>query len=407
LNRLSEHIAMTSNLLIKNVRPMGGASVDVLIQDGRFSRIGPEIIAPGIPVESGGGRIAIPGLVEAHTHLDKSMIGMKWFRNDVGPRLADKIETERKAKTELGIEPERQSMRQALKSIALGTTHIRSHVDVDTVHGIAGIEGVLRTKETLRDVVDIELVAFPQSGLLTREGTLDLMKSALDLGVEIVGGLDPAGIDRDPKGHLDAIFGLAERYGRRIDIHLHEPGELGAFSLDLISERTRALSMQGRVTVSHAFCLGMIDAEQFARRADEIANLSINIITTGPASVPVPPVAKLRAAGVVVGGGNDGIRDVWGPYGTGDMLERAMLIGLRNNFRRDDEVEMALDVCTQGGATIIGLTDYGLIEGRAGDMVLVEGETIAESVVTHGPRALVVKRGKVVARNGRAALEAP
>ncbi|RTM10903.1 MAG: cytosine deaminase [Hyphomicrobiales bacterium] len=391
---------MASNLLIRNVRPMGGINGDILIEAGRITRIEPGLAILDVRVEDGGGRIVIPGLVEAHTHLDKSLIGMPWYRNEVGPRLMDKIDNEREAKTRLGIDPIRQSRRQVLASVAQGTTHIRSHVDVDTVNGLAGVEGVMRTREELRDIVDIEIVAFPQSGMMSRPGTVGVMQKALELGADVVGGLDPAGIDRDPKGHLDAVFDLAQRFGRPIDIHLHEPGELGAFSLELIMERTRAVGMQGKVAISHAFCLGMPNVEYVGRLIDELAELSIQILTTGPASQPSPPVAKLRAAGVVVGAGNDGIRDTWGPYGNGDMLERAMFVGLRNNFRRDDELEVALDVCTRGGAQVMALERYGLAPGCWGDVVLLEGETVADAVVSHLPRALVVKRGTVVARAG-------
>ena len=123
-----------------------------------------------------------------------------------------------------------------------GATHIRTHVDVDTECGVAGIEGVMATRADMADIVGIDLVAFPQSGLLIRPGTLALMEDALRLGAETVGGLDPCAIDRDPKGHLDAVFGLAERFGRGVDIHLHEPGEMGAFSMELIIERCRALA---------------------------------------------------------------------------------------------------------------------------------------------------------------------
>lgn len=398
---------MSGTLLLKNLRPMGGRVVDLLIENGRIARMSPNIEMAGAPAEDCQGRIAIPGLVDAHTHLDKSMLGMAWYRNEVGPRLVDRIENERSLKTRLGLDPARQSMRQALQSLAFGTTHIRSHVDIDTVHGLAGVEGVLATKEKLRDVVDIELVAFPQSGLLIRDGTLDLMKSALDLGVDVVGGLDPAGIDRDPKGHLDTIFALADRYDRPIDIHLHEPAELGAFSLELIMERTRALSLQGRVTVSHAFCLGMTNAQRVDGLIHGLAELNIHIVTTGPASVPAPPVTRLQSAGVVVGGGNDGVRDAWGPYGNGDMLERAMFIGLRNNFRRDDELALALDICTRGSAKVMQIGGYGLSVGCEASLVLLDGETLAEAVVNHAPRLLVVRKGRIVARSGMPVTETP
>ena len=123
-------------------------------------------------------------------------------------------------------------------------------------------------------------------------------------------------------------------------------------------------------------------------------------MTTGPAARPAPPVKQLREAGVVVCSGSDGIRDAWGPYGNADMLQRAMFIGLANNFRRDDELELALEVCTFGGAKVMGLEEYGLAIGCKADLVLAKGETLAEAVADPKPRALVIKNGQIVARDG-------
>ena len=159
--------------------------------------------------------------------------------------------------------------------------------------------------------------------------------------------------------------------------------------------------------MSHAFCLGTPDRDLVDPLIAELAALDIAIMTTAPASRPAPPVKRLTAAGVRLCSGSDGIRDTWGPYGNADMLERAMFVGLRNNFRRDDEVELALDVCTKGGAAVMALQDYGLAPGCQADFVLVDAETLAEAVVGHPPRRLVVKRGAVVARDGQALLQAP
>ena len=156
---------MPADLLVRNVRPLGGDLTDILILEGRIAC---GTGAAGVPVLDGGGRIALPGLVEAHTHLDKSLLGLPWSRNEVGPRLIDKIENERKVRKTLPIDPRQQSERQALLSVSHGSTFIRSHVDVDTECGVAGIEGVMATREALADIVDIDLVAFPQSGLLVR-----------------------------------------------------------------------------------------------------------------------------------------------------------------------------------------------------------------------------------------------
>ncbi|CAN7428156.1 amidohydrolase family protein [Bosea sp. LjRoot9] len=398
---------MTASLLLRNVRPYGNAATDILVVNGKISRIASAIAAPAdVPVEDGRGEIVIPGLVEAHTHLDKSLWGLPWYKNEVGPKLLDKIDNERENKKRLNIDPYRQSARQSIQSSLMGSTHIRSHVDVDTEHGLWGVEGVMRTRDDYRDIVDIELVAFPQSGLLRRPGTLELMDQAMKAGCEIVGGLDPCAIDRDPKGHLDAVFALCQKYGKPLDIHLHEPGDMGLFSFDLIVERTRALGMKGKVTVSHAFCLG-VDAALVDPLIAQLAELDIAIMTTAPASRPAPPVRKLIEAGVRVCSGNDGIRDTWGPYGNADMLERAMFVGLRNNFRRDDELRMALDVCTNEGAKVMEIEGYGLTEGSTADVVILPGETVAEAVVTRSPKRRVVKRGKVVARDGVSIRTAP
>ena len=188
-------------LLLTNVRPLGAGPVDLLLVDGRIAPAGTPA-APGTPVLDGAGRLALPGLVEAHTHLDKSLLGMPWYRNAVGPRLVDKIDNERAARVALPIPPARQSARQVALSVAHGSTHIRSHVDVDTECGLSGIVGVLETKAASRDSCTIQVVAFPQSGLLVRPGTLGLMDQAMREGADVVGGLDPCAIDRDPRGHL-------------------------------------------------------------------------------------------------------------------------------------------------------------------------------------------------------------
>ncbi|NRP69621.1 N-isopropylammelide isopropyl amidohydrolase [Ensifer psoraleae] len=390
-----------TELLLKNVRPLGGAKVDILIRDGRIARIGGDLACGG-PAEDGAGAIALPGLVEAHAHLDKSLWGMGWHAHQADPTLEDKISTERRLRRELNIDPARQSARQVALAAANGTTAIRSHVDIDTDQKLWCFEGVSATRERFRDVMDIEIVAFPQSGMMIRPGTLELMDEALANGADVVGGLDPCGIDRDPKGQLDVVFHLAEKHGKPIDIHLHEPDELGAFSLEMIVERTRAHGMRGKVTVSHAFCLGMTDRARAHALVEKLAREDIAIATTAPASRPVPAAAELRNAGVRLCAGSDGIRDTWGPYGNLDMLERALFIGLRNNFRRDDEVEYALHICTQGGADVMALKDYGLREGAFADIVLVDAETVAEAVAARPRRKLVLKRGKPVARDGQA-----
>jgi len=388
-----------ASLLIRDCRLPGGAAADILVTDGRIAAIGPSLAAaPGTPEERAGGLLALPALVEGHTHLDKTLWGMGWWRNEVGPRLIDRIETERAQRRVLGLDAARQGRRLAREFLMRGTTRIRTHADVDTEIGTAHSDALAALRDQLRGTMDLQVVAFPQSGLLVRPGTLELMERALRNGADIVGGLDPSGIERDPKGHLDVVFGLAERHGKPLDIHLHEPGELGAFALELIIERTVALGMRGKVVVSHAFCLGEVARADALYEA--LAEAGIGLATTAPPSRPVPSVKKARAAGVAIFAGNDGIRDTWTPYGMPDMLQRAMIVGLKNDFRRDDEVAIAFGMVSGLAAEACGFEACALEVGHRADLMLVAAETLAEAVVAQPPRRLVVSHGRVVARDG-------
>jgi cytosine deaminase len=395
------------DLLLRNVRPMAGVNCDVLIKDGKiagFGRFEPE---PGMAVEDGGGAIAVPGLIDAHTHLDKTTWGMPWHVNNRAAILRERIDFERENRLELGMDPHRQSMRHAIGLAANGGTHIRSHVDIDPTHGLSLVEGVWETREKLKGIIDIEIVAFPQSGVMVMPGTVELQDEALRQGCEVLGGIDPCGIDRDPKGQLDILFALAVKHGVPIDIHLHEAADLGAFTMELIFERIRANGMEGKVAISHAFALGMNDYLRVGKLIEQIARLDVAILTTGAPSANVPSIMRLKDAGVRVGGGCDGVRDTWGPWGQPDMLDRAKVIGMKNGLRSDIELAHVLHVVSQGGADVMRLENYGLKVGCNADLTLLAGETLAHAVVDIAPRPLVLKAGHVTARQGKAVVEMP
>jgi cytosine deaminase len=387
---------MTADIRIRNARPMGGEPVDLVIRDGRFSAAG---VPPAHEIDASG-HIALPGLVEAHTHLDKTLIGMNWFENRIGPTRNERILADRKAKRALAIDARRQSARQILQTLQHGVLHIRSHVDVDTEIGLANIEGVLETREALRDLVDVQVVAFPQSGMLPRVGTLELMDAAMRAGADIIGGIDPATIERDPVRHLDAIFALADRHAKPIDIHLHELGDLGAFCLELIIERTRALALQGRVMVSHAYCLGMLEPTRQRALIEALAAERIAVMTVGSPAAPALPLRLMRQCGLVVASGSDGIQGTWEPWGNGDMLERAKYLAQRNGMTNDADLTETAGICTFGGAEGIGLAGYGFADGDFGDLVLVPARTLAEAVALTPQKRTVIRRGRILVREG-------
>ena len=390
-----------SYLLLQNVRPMGGAPVDVSVEDGFIIEISSTIAAPPeATIEDGKRQLLVPGFVDAHMHLDKTFWGLPWQPHQAGPLTLDRIENERRLRREGGVSSEEQALKLMRQAIAHGTTHIRSHVDIDMEIGLANLEGVLAARERMKDHVTLQLVAFPQSGMLMSPGTADLLDVAVNAGADLVGGIDPSTIERDPVGHIDGIFAIADRHGVGVDIHLHEPGTLGGFAIELIADRTHALGLQGKVNISHAFCLGMVDQPYFEKLAGLLADNEISSMTHAPGYTAFPPIKRLREAGVVLCSGSDNIRDAWGPYGNADMLERAMLLSYRSNFRLDQEIESALDMATFGGATVMGVEPYGLEVGNQADFFIVPGETLAEAVVNRPPRTLVVKGGVVVARDG-------
>ncbi|WP_214323113.1 amidohydrolase [Nonomuraea sediminis] len=378
-----------NDVVLRGGTPWGlGSPADILVSDGLITHVAPGIDAPGAREIDLSGNLVLPGLVESHCHLDKTLYGGPWVPHSADDTLAGRIGNDLRRRGELGV-PSVERISALLETMTrFGTTHVRTHTDIDPEVGLRGVEAVREAAS--RSPADVQQVAFPQHGVLINPGTAELLEEALKSGVEAIGGLDPAGIDRDPVRHLDLIFGLAERYGAHVDIHLHDGGSLGVWELELIIERTRVLGLGGRVTVSHAYAL---DDAAAARLADGLAEAGVALATAAVYSFPVPPVKRLRAAGVTIACGHDGIRDLWGPYGKGDMLERAMHLAYRSTFRRDEDVELALEAATHGGARALGLTGYGLTPGNPADLVAVPATTPAQAVITHPPRTLVMKSG--------------
>ncbi|WP_433332352.1 amidohydrolase family protein [Spirillospora sp. CA-294931] len=375
-------------------------AADVLIRDGVIVAVGPDVGTADAEIIDVPGQLILPGLVEAHCHLDKTLYGGPWVPHSAGEPLAERIANDRDRRGELGIPDVDRITALLERMIACGTSHVRSHTDVDPEVGLRGIEAVRAAADRLDGRVTVEQVAFPQHGVLTNPGTAELLEEALKNGVETIGGIDPAGFDRDPVGQLNVIFGLAGRYGAGIDIHLHDGGTLGAFEFELVIERTEAAGLGGRVAISHGYALPQIDAAHRERLVERLAAAGVTLVTGAVYDFPVPPVKKLRAAGANVACGHDGIRDLWGPFGSGDMLERAMHLAYRNTFRRDEDIELALEAATHGGARLLGLPAYGLEPGAPADLVAVRAGTAAEAVVTHPPRDLVLKNGRTIVQNG-------
>jgi cytosine deaminase len=380
------------SLIVVNARSAEGAPIELHISDGRFVENAGEAER-----FDAGGRLALPGLIEGHVHLDKTLIGLPFIPHIPGKTIAERIAAERRLRRSVPLSIEARGGLLIERLSSLGTTALRSHVDIDPDAGLTGLHALLRLKERYARLVDMQIVAFPQSGVLREPGVADLLDAAVREGADLVGGLDPQGIDGDAKAHLDTIFGIAGRHGVGLDIHLHDAGAVGASALQMIAERTVSLGLGGRVAVSHAFCLGELDDALFERTATALAQAGVSTMTTGPGPVPMPPVKRLQAAGVRVFSGNDNIRDAWSPFGNGDLIERAAIVCARQNFRADEDLALAFSLVTGEAADATGLPGGRIAPGAPADFLLVEASSIAEAVASRPLARTVFKRGVRVA----------
>ena len=388
-------------MILANAHLPDGTFADIEIAGGRIAALHPpgSANAPGERIDLAGA-LLLPAFVDGHIHLDKTHWGAPRLPYVEGASVRERIAAERVQRHRVGLPIEARASALVRTLIANGTTKARSHVDIDNDVGLANLEAVLKVREAFSDWIDIQLVAFPQSGVMTEKGASDLIASALMAGADLIGGLDPAGFDNDVKGQLDTLFGLAEAFGKGIDIHLHDGGETGAAELREIAGRTVAAGLQGRVAVSHAFALGDIPASLFDKTAEALARAQVAIMTSCPSSVPVPPVKRLRERGVTVFAGSDNIRDCWSPFGNGDMLDRAAIIARRHAMFTDSELEQAFALITSEADKALGRPRREIRAGAIADLVAIEAPSVADAVVERPPRRLVIRAGRIAAERG-------
>ncbi|MFK0149943.1 amidohydrolase family protein [Streptomyces griseus] len=382
-----------------NVRPYGAERpVDLTVVDGVITA---DPAPHGAQVVDCEGRIALPTLVDAHIHPDKTAWGEPWVSRDPASTIAEYTAEDVKLHHALRTPLKERAERLMGHAVARGTRAMRAHVDVAPAYGLAGVEGVGSARGSLRHALDVEIVAFPQHGVIRTPGTEELLEEAARTGVvDRVGGIDPIGFDGALDEQLDIVFGIADRHGVGVDIHLHERAATGLESLRAIIDRTRALSLRGKVTVSHVFCVPGLPERELDRLAADLADAGISLTTVAPSSDLVLPIGRLREHGVTVGLGSDGVRDSWSPFGNADMLHRSHLLARVQDARLDEELEAAFRSGADGGARLLGLPEVDLGPGSPADFLLVRGECLPQVVVDLPHREMVVRGGRIVARDG-------
>lgn len=394
-----------TDILLLNVRPMGADPVDIRIASDGIVAMGPDLSRSGDggprTVIDGRGLLALPGFVNAHAHVDKSWWGQPWVSAGGAPGTQGRIVHERAERDRLGLPSVASTRRVLAEFLRHGTTDVLTHVDVDPGVGLRGIEVVREAVATFGGALRVEMVAFAQDGVLRRPGVDALLAQAARDGVRAIGGLDPGAIDRDPAGQLDLLFRIATEHDVDLDIHLHETGELGTFQIELIIERTIRHARQGRVTISHAFALGQLPPDQQARVVEHLAGAGIALATVTPVNPPPLPLRSLVKHGVRFGLGTDGIRDLWSPFGDGDMLRLANTLARKNALVRDADLAMALDVALgRTGSLMAPGFHPDLAVGATGSVILVDAENLAQTVAAVPARQTVIAHGQAVVVDG-------
>ncbi|WHY01963.1 amidohydrolase [Neobacillus sp. DY30] len=391
---------LETGYIVENDRVAGTKTelFHLLIEDGKIKKIikGPVPFGDEHPITDADGLLLLPSFIEKHVHLDKTYMGEDFRACIPASGVIERCEIE---KNILACIPSSTQQRaEALLEILLsnGSTHVRTHVDIYPEAGLDNLEGVQRALKTYSNRLSAEIVAFAQHGLL-RPGTVQLIREAVRNGAGIVGAVDPATVDHNIEASLVQLMDLAVEGNADIDLHLHDPGHLGTFTMKRLAYLTKQAGWEGRVAVSHAFGLGDVSKEEAIEMAGILREAGISIVTSLPIGRNIPPVNLLNEYGVDVAVGNDNIYDSWWPTGNGDVLERAGR--LIERFRWTDEVSLgqALKYIT-GGKTLLDKDGKQLWPkaGDAANIVLVEASCAAEAVARRSKRKAVIYKGNVV-----------
>ncbi|MBK5349116.1 amidohydrolase family protein [Bacillus sp. TH22] len=369
----------------------------LLIEDGRIKRI-----IAGIAQEEGtltfdaNRLLVLPAFEEMHIHIDKTYYSGPWKACMPAENIFTRFNEEKTIlPKQLATAQDRaENMLELL--LRNGATNIRTHCNVDPVIGLRNLEATLAALGTYKDRLSGRIVAFPQHGLL-RSNSMQLVKDAMRMGAQLVGGVDPATVDNDIEKSLHTIMDIAVEFNADVDIHLHDANNLGTFTMKRLASLTEEAGWQGRVTISHALGLGGVTDKEAEEVAERLAALKIDITSTVPIGKQVIPIPLLDRKGVKVSLGNDSITDHWSPFGTGDMLQKANRLAERFGWSDERSLGKALRFITGGKET---LNNEGKrVWPNVGDeasFVLTNATCAAEAVARQTEKRVVMYKGNVV-----------
>ena len=398
------------DLVVRNATIAGESSVkDIGIEGGRITHITDRIEVRGAEELPAEGYLVSPGFIDVHMHLDKALVldRYDWATREmqVSPRMTSVVESN-KMKRHFTVEDVRaRAIRIAEMCLRNGTTMLRTHVDIDTIVGLTGMQGVLAAKEACREWMDIQVSPYPINDLGDApEETNELLRKALEMGADLVGAVPEA----NPVGEesVDRTFALAKEYDLDIDFHTDQVHGTRPFVLPYIAEKAIAGGWQGRVMASHCFGLGYVTPEERQSAIQKCREAGVSICVT-PYETIQERVIEPKSAGVNVTYMSDNIQDAWAPFGNADMLMMALFVGRLGSWRTNQELDGILEMGTMGAARAIGVADeHGIAVGKRADLVILEARSGHEAIVNQVRKLWVIKNGRVVARNGELLVKA-
>ena len=401
------------DLLIQHVNlPDGRSDQSVAVQDGRIVEVAAGLQAPAHETLDGQGRLLSPPFVDAHFHMDSTLsYGMP--RVNRSGTLLEGIALWGELKPHLTQEA---IVQRALSycdwAVAKGLLAIRSHVDVCDDRLLA-VQALLEVKKTVAPYLDLQLVAFPQDGVLRSPNALNNLKRALDLGVEVVGGIPH--FERTMAHGADSVKLLCELAAERgllVDMHCDESDDPLSRHVETLAAETQRLGLHGRVTGSHLTSMHSMDnyyvSKLLALMAEAqlgvVANPLINITLQGrhdtyPKRRGMTRVPEQLAAGLTVAFGHDCVMDPWYSLGSGDLLEVAGM-GLHvAQMTSQDAMRQCFEAVTSAPARLLHLPGYGMAPGCHADFVLLDARDAIEALRLRPPRLRVYRRGRLIAQS--------
>ncbi|MCD5003018.1 amidohydrolase family protein [Enterococcus saccharolyticus] len=394
------------DLLIKQARIADGESLkDIAINEGKIVQIAEHIEEPATRVIEADGRVLIPGFVESHIHLDKALIADR--KPNKSGTLQEAIKVTAELKPTFTSEDVYDRAKRVLDMIIPnGVTAIRTHSEFDPAQGFTGFEVILKLKEEYKDLVDIQVVAFPQEGIFKAPGTEEMMYQAMEMGADVVGGIPYN--DAPANEHIDLVFEIAKKYGKDVDLHQDFANEADNMSIEYLCKKTIAEGYQGRVSVGHLTALHALPSEELARIVELMAEADISVMALPATDLhlgarsdeynvrrAVTPIRKLRDGGVNMCIATNNIRNAFTPYGNGDILQTAMLAIPVAHLGGADDLGTVLPMITTNPARAIGLKNYGIAEGNQADVVLLDTKVVEQAIIDIPTRLFVIKNGRV------------